>query len=1310
MRGHPKAPYGATTKGIASRAVTTLAIALLVTLVLSPSAFAEKNHVFTSAFGEPCLAAPCGNSQFSLAEHSGLAVNETSGDVYVADTNDERIEQFQANGTFVRSFAAGEAPTFIAIDNSSGASAGDVYVGSPLTNKVSKFDSSGNLVTGWGTGGSIDGSTTTLGAFQELAGVAVDGAGVLHVYGAGHMFEFQQTGAFIKEFGTAFGTSQVGIALDSTGAFYKARGSGVVAKFTPTGDLAIEEIPCGCAGIAVDRSNDNLYAAQGSEVHRFDPSANPREVFGPGDLNTATGVAVNAKSSTVYVADSATSQVDIFGPVLVPDSTTEAATKVRRTTATLNGAAGAAGGPQATCVFQYATESDFAQKEFTEAAEAPCAPAGPFTGSSSAPVSAAISGLEQATVYRFRLFASSANGSNPGRTLSFETPGPVNVQAAAASNVSATTTTVNATINPEGTAVDSCVFEYGEDESYGQSVPCAESGGDIGTGEDPVSVHAGLTGLNPGAGYHFRLAATNTRGTSNTTDGFLQTVGLPAVSTLLAFDRSPEGAELRGELNPNLGTSALSTTYRFEYGTDTSYGHSSLATSVTSAFAGPYATATLSDLTPATTYHYRLVAENVAGLATPGRDRTFITPVASPPAETCPNAARRTEDSSTTLPDCRAYELVSPPGNGKEGGDVFTDNARTHAAVDGSAAAFAAYRSFGDSAGTGQTSEFLSERSTSPSPGNNGWSTHSISPHQRPSNLVSGGQGLEPLYVGELSADLSKGVFSALSPLTEEPLVAEAQNLYTRTDLKTPGAGTYLLDTACPLCAQSGPLPSRETDGSSKPQFVGASADFSHVLFESSRQLTAESTADPNSDTRNVFQSINGEVSLVSLIPPPGQAECGASGPACVPAANAVAGRGRSFFPFHVISADGSRISFTVNSPLNSGFGARGALYQRVDNQSTVQINASEKTNGSGPGGSDPAGPQPATYQEASVDGSRVFFYTTEQLVNEDEDSANDLYMWSATPDSEGHHLTRIHALGEGRSGGVMGVSADGHYVYFVGQEKIYLWHDGDLSLIGPSSSVDASPNFGQETFDHESRVSPDGQSLLFVSHSGSGLSGYDNSHVCTENGGAAECQMLYLYTAGDDQLHCVSCYPDGSPANQNAFLRVRVNEGPTSTSYHLPLALSGNGRFVFFSTKAALVNDDTNGKSDAYEYDATTEELHLLSSGTSPDNSYFMDASDDGHDAFIVTAQRLLGWDVDGNDDLYDARVGGGFAEPPLVISPCSGETCRQGSPVTPAAPSAGSASFSGPGNPKPQRHKRKAKKQKHVKRHAHRHHGGSK
>ena len=128
----------------------------------------------------------------------------------------------------------------------------------------------------------------------------------------------------------------------------------------------------------------------------------------------------------------------------------------------------------------------------------------------------------------------------------------------------------------------------------------------------------------------------------------------------------------------------------------------------------------------------------------------------------------------------------------------------------------------------------------------------------------------------------------------------------------------------------------------------------------------------------------------------------------------------------------------------------------------------------------------------------------------------------------------------------------------------------------------------------------------------------------------------------------------------------------------------------MFFTTEDSLVAGDSNGKRDAYVYDRPSDSVRLVSSGKSPANSYFLDASSSGDDVFFITRERLAGWDVDDNYDLYDARVNGGLPDPIAVRGGCSGDACQGPLGSAPAAVTGASATVGGSGNATPHRQNR--------------------
>ncbi|MGO9958621.1 MAG: hypothetical protein ACLP50_22090, partial [Solirubrobacteraceae bacterium] len=160
----------------------------------------------------------------------------------------------------------------------------------------------------------------------------------------------------------------------------------------------------------------------------------------------------------------------------------------------------------------------------------------------------------------------------------------------AASGVSQSAATVNASVDPEGVAVTSCELQWGTSTAYGNSEPCAQA---VGSGDSPVAVSAALSGLSPGATYHFRAAATNGAGTAYGSDATFTTAvavtpiastststststsssvglgvtGAPSVSESEPAVSGFSGVVLSGSVVPN----GVATTAEFEYGLDPRY-------------------------------------------------------------------------------------------------------------------------------------------------------------------------------------------------------------------------------------------------------------------------------------------------------------------------------------------------------------------------------------------------------------------------------------------------------------------------------------------------------------------------------------------------------------------------------------------------------------------------------------------------------------------------------------------------------------------------------------------------------------------
>jgi hypothetical protein len=103
-------------------------------------------------------------------------------------------------------------------------------------------------------------------------------------------------------------------------------------------------------------------------------------------------------------------------------------------------------------------------------------------------------------------------------------PAPA-VVTTAASLVTQTSATLNATVNPEGAEVSECKFEYGTTTAYGTSQPCSTPPG---SGTSPVAVSASVTGLSANTTYDFRIVAKNVGGRNEGSDETFTTLSVPA--------------------------------------------------------------------------------------------------------------------------------------------------------------------------------------------------------------------------------------------------------------------------------------------------------------------------------------------------------------------------------------------------------------------------------------------------------------------------------------------------------------------------------------------------------------------------------------------------------------------------------------------------------------------------------------------------------------------------------------------------------------------------------------------------------------
>ncbi|HWM64166.1 MAG TPA: hypothetical protein VNP96_09300 [Solirubrobacterales bacterium] len=713
------------------------------------------------------------------------------------------------------------------------------------------------------------------------------------------------------------------------------------------------------------------------------------------------------------------------------------------------------------------------------------------------------------------------------------------------------------------------------------------------------------------------------------------------------------------------------------------------------------ATSTLQDLVPDTTYRFRFVAQSSGGGPVFGPDETFGTFPTNPGPAACPNDTFRT-GASALLPDCRAYEMVSPVD--KNNGDIRADanlsnveQMHVQATPDGKKLTYSSGRTFGDAVGSPFTSQYIASRADGM-----GWSTHAITPPRETNIPGPSADFLNNQFVA-FSEDLCTGwlFWDGNPPLGQAPNpgLENYRNLYKRSNCGV-GADSYeSLITSPPPNAPKG------TSGFS-PVLQGFSEDGSHAFYLADDALTVDEGPNANpgapgvGSNRQIYEYYDGgKVRLVSVCP------SGSVIPACPGGSVSKLDNIVGLFVdpaigsgANAVSDDGSRVFWTAVTVTVAGIQA-GILYVRVDGGQTLQVSEGSE----------------AGFWAASATGSAAIFNEGSVLRRFDVD-------------------TETRTTIAGGVQGVVGASEDLSRIYFVstqalpsepnsegdiavgGQPNLYHHEEGaGFDFIGTLAGIEGSAAAGSSGFsitnhllvNRLSRVSPDGRHLVFVSRRP--LTGYDNTD---SNTGEADTEV-FRYAAESEELDCVSCNPSGArPAGGKFFEGTSVEfsgVGGTipgwQSHFYSKRVLSDNGQRLYFESFDSLLPHDTNGHLDVYQWqapgsgDCQESDAHffaqnggciaLISSGQSGGDSDFIDASPSGDDVFIRTESSLLPQDP-GLVDIYDARVGGGFPPPSPPPVPCEGDACQPAA-ATPEFPTPASGSFSGPGDPAAQGESRK-------------------
>lgn len=886
--------------------------------------------------------------------------------------------------------------------------------------------------------------------------------------------------------------------------------------------------------------------------------------------------------------------------------------------------------------------------------------------------------------------------------------------------------TLNARINPEGKST-TFHFEYITDADY-QAAGQTFGAGTIETAETALpgtftfaaaeqcredavkaskatecelrAASTPITGLAPETAYHFRAVASSADGSDRIgATGSFETRESVEFGDVWSTAVGTDSATLHAEVNPV----EIAATGYFEYVDEESFQESGFASASTVPDVDAGATpldfgagtafveraATASSLEAGTTYRYRLVVENRCTLdpevvcTFTGPERSFSTFAPSaPPSSGCANSSLRTGHAAS-LPDCRAYEMVSPDDkNGSSVDSLFNivgfPASLNQAAADGQSITYTTYRAFGPVASAPYVNQYVGRRDSGA-----GWTVEPISPvRQGPSLMTYASANLDRQYKA-FTSDLCNGfLIQDANPVLAPGASEGFPGLYRRDNC---GAGTGVYEALSvpqlPATAPPNLPPSKFI-----PEPQGFSVDGSVAIFTVGDNLTSDAPPQPSACEDEpessselceprLYEAREGQTSFVCVLPngDPNPGPCSAG------LTSASSWVGRANLLSHVISDDGSRIFWTASS---SG---PGPLYVRIDGTETVQVSSSAS----------------ATFRTASADGSRAIYSIGKELFEFDVE-------------------TEVSTLIAGGFVGIAGSSNDASRLYFAstqvltgaaennqgdtaepGQPNLYLYESGaGFRFIATLAAADVN-DFGSPVEGTPaarlSRVTPSGLQLAFMSLAP--ITGYDNKDAA----GGERNMEVFLYDAGKGAIVCASCNPTGArPLGRKLtqkFLTGRRAAAriPTFQSQlYGERVISDDGARLYFNSFDRLVARDDNGQEDVYQWErpgAGTCTLQsptyqprsggcvdLISSGESPWGSELVDIGTSGEDVFFKTSESLLGQDH-GEIDIYDARVGGGFPPAPSPPAACEGEACAPPvSPPTDQTPA--SAGFHGPGN----------------------------
>jgi hypothetical protein len=798
-------------------------------------------------------------------------------------------------------------------------------------------------------------------------------------------------------------------------------------------------------------------------------------------------------------------------------------------------------------------------------------------------------------------------------------------------NVTTTSVDCHATIDPNGPPATRYHFEYSTDGLNWHSLPEIF----LGYQEDAQAIDEHVeplpVGLDPNTEYHVRVVAGRKLDPPVISNEltFTTAPAPPLVETAGAPVRTTTTAQLNGRVTP-LGST---TSYRFEYGTDQTYGQSTPPMPAGSGQITELVGEEIAELAPDTTYHYRLVAENGVGSPVMGADMSVHT-----------RASNQLPGQSDTFPgppgSDRAWEQVSIAES--SGNPIWVLSTMAFS-DDGNRAVYSIAGGTPISTTGSFESIYFAQRTPS------GWQPAELLP---PREQMTGQIWRRVYGTDDLSTIMSGNSSGTVSAL-------EKTSLWR---LSPEGAPSLLAEL------QRG------------SEEFGLSADGSLAAAPISEALDPNYPLAPGPGVYDVSAS---PPRLLSLMPDGQPAPCG------VQTTHQVIEEERW------ISNDGSLVYFQARpaTPCAGPSAPPFQLYVRDRTSGQTSLVSGPPLSGGDCGG---------TLIKA-IPGA-AFFETASRLAANDpaqcgDPNAYDVYRYD-TGDGSLECVTcvipgfsvGVKASPTGSTGLLSGpsevaVAENGSRLYFnsdrhllpgappAGQSAVYRVDvgTGALDYVAPLGSIGTSRS--------DVAMSSDGLTLAFSSN----RADLNPLGGLSDNGGGTQ---YYRYDDRDRSLVCVSCPQDGSKPSAQALTTLQSAQ---SGADHLNnRALSKDGSTLAFLTPVALVGADQNtprsgqspsGGDDVYEWRDGRQVLvtdGLTDWHISP---AMMGVSADGSDVYFTAAAALTPDAPDALIRLYDARIGGGFhfPKPP---PPCPLEVCQGVPKGAPEEQEPASGNFSGPGN----------------------------